>query len=74
VILNVFVICRRNFGKEKDPTVEFSIVPSANKNKVSNKFYMKALSFEAEVTASNKKEGKQLASQVILTVSFVTSI
>jgi len=54
---------QRNFGQSATSSIKFNMVSSGNQ---SNRFKMETGEFEVEVTAANKREGKQLASQALL--------
>ncbi|ODM95732.1 Microprocessor complex subunit DGCR8 [Orchesella cincta] len=58
---------QRNFGQSGSSNVKFEMIPaSPSKGNPPNQFRMMAGNDEVVVTASNKREGKQLASQLLL--------
>ncbi|CAL8115806.1 unnamed protein product [Orchesella dallaii] len=63
---------QRNFGQSGSSSVKFEMIPaSPSKGNPPNQFRMMAGNDEVVVTASNKREGKQLASQLLLSVRLI---
>lgn len=64
----------RNFGQSESSSVKFEMIATdPSKGNPPNQFKMTAGSHSVVVTASNKREGKQLASQLLLSVRIHTT-